>query len=362
MYGDGIIYEEKSRNKWIYQYYDNHGKRHKKRFNTEQEARRFKHESLVAKDAGLLIKTTETVMSWVIDWLVTYKKPKLRPSSLERMMQAAAYLEPIADVPLDELRPFEVQRLYNSLRDRLSSSSIAKTHRVLFGAYKKAMMLQMIPSNPMEAVEPPIVKTAEKQIFTFLDLVRIFRAIRTIKNDPENKSGVHDYHLIFMLLLTSGMRVSEMLALHWGDIDFDNRAIHISKSKSKTSKINKPKTAAGVRSIPIIHTPTLAALKAARPENTEQAAHAFVFATRTGNPLDYQRIYQTWLRIQKLSGVKKTIHTFRHTFATVGLAKGIPITEMSRILGHADVATTLNMYSHAIPDYNQKIIEMFNKK
>ncbi len=93
-----------------------------------------------------------------------------------------------------------------------------------------------------------------------------------------------------------------------------------------------------------------------------QAAQAFVFATRTGNPLDYQRIYQTWLRIQKLSGVKKTIHTFRHTFATVGLAKGIPITEMSRILGHADVATTLNMYSHAIPDYNQKIIEMFNKK
>lgn len=361
MFGDGSIYQDKKRGTWIYQYFDNAGKRRRKRFNTQKEAKEFKRQARSDRDNNILVTSNETVMSWIVKWLNTYKKPKLRQSSLVRMLQAAAYLEPLADIPLEELQPLQVQNLYNALGKTLSSSSVAKTHRVLFGAYKKAMVLQIIKVNPMEAVEPPIVKTAKKQIFTFLDLIHIFRSIRTIKNNPENKSGIHDYHLFFMILLTTGMRVSELLALHWSDIEFKTRTIHVSKSKSKVMTINKPKTAAGDRYIPIIHTPTLIALKAAKPKNMQRDGQSFVFATKTGNPLDYQRIYQTWLRIQKLSGMKKTIHTFRHTFATVGLAKGIPITEMSRILGHADVSTTLNMYSHAIPDYNQKIIEMFNK-
>ena len=70
------------------------------------------------------------------------------------------------------------------------------------------------------------------------------------------------------------------------------------------------------------------------------------------------RILLTWQRICELAGIEgKTIHTFRHTCATRLLEKGVPTAEVARILGHSEAATTLRLYTHAIKNYNEKIIE-----
>jgi len=85
-----------------------------------------------------------------------------------------------------------------------------------------------------------------------------------------------------------------------------------------------------------------------------------IFCTASGKPMSYQNLIRIWNHICEISGVQKTMHTFRHTFATVALSKGIPILEVSRCLGHADASTTLDMYGHAIPSYNEKLLDQFS--
>ena len=77
--------------------------------------------------------------------------------------------------------------------------------------------------------------------------------------------------------------------------------------------------------------------------------------------MEYRRVLEQWKHVCKLTGIDKNIHTFRHTAATYLLEKGVPVAEVSRILGHADATITYKMYVHAIPGYNSKIIEMFRK-
>ena len=77
--------------------------------------------------------------------------------------------------------------------------------------------------------------------------------------------------------------------------------------------------------------------------------------------MEYRNITRYWTNIRKLTGIEKNIHCFRHTCATLWLEKGIPVAEVSRILGHSDPTITYSMYTHSIPDYNQKIIEMFRQ-
>ena len=84
----------------------------------------------------------------------------------------------------------------------------------------------------------------------------------------------------------------------------------------------------------------------------------FVFENRSGGAVSYQRVLLTWQRICELAGIEgKSIHTFRHTCATRLLEKGVPTAEVARILGHSEAATTLRIYTHAIKNYNEKIIE-----
>mgnify|MGYP002626486227 CR=1 FL=1 len=159
------------------------------------------------------------------------------------------------------------------------------------------------------------------------------------------------------------MRISELLALTWQDINFQKREIHIHTSKQKgVQEFNDPKTKAGNRHIPIISDKLLKTLKGYRNADGVIKMQGFVFETANKGAMDYHRVLSCWQHIQKLTGIKKNIHTFRHTFSTYLLEKGIPVAEVSRILGHADATITYGMYVHAIPNYNKTIIEQLNKK
>ena len=348
MYGDGSITYEKSRKRWIYDYYDNAGKRHRKRFKSKQEANAFKRETRHLKEEEKLQSSGQTVINWVIYWLKTYKEPNLRPSSYARMVQSAKHITPIADYKLEELPPTEVQTLYNELSRTLSTSSISKVHKLLNGAYKEALQLDMIGFNPMDKVTPPQPKQKEIEVLTWREVGKLFRKLRTSKYYSK-------YYLLFHLLIVTGCRIGELLALKWSDIDLAKREIHIRRNKSNyNGKIGKPKTKAGDRFIPIVFDKTIKLLA----DHQKSFGGSYVYETENGTTLSYYNIFRIW---RKLGVTKKGLHSFRHTAATYGLEKGIPILEMSRILGHADSTTTLNMYGHSIPGYNNQIIRLFSQ-
>ena len=382
MYGDGSLKETKigSYRYWTVRFYDNEGKQKAKRFpytdEGKRQAKKFQNEIHNKKKSGVLVSCTHTVQSWTREYIDTYKINSLKDSSLERLIQTYNLIEVsrIANISLDKLNGSQVQGFYNQLSDtwtdskgkahkKLSSSSISKVHKLLVSAYKKAVQLRMITVNPMDTVDPVKVTTKEMSVFTWREIGKIFRAIRKYDNYKFNNSQTHDYRLLFRMLLKIGCRVGELLALQWQDIDLKKREIHIHSTKAMNGQFfNDPKTKAGNRYVPILDNKLLEMLKDYRKKCGIIKINGYVFENKNGGAISYQRVFLTWQRISGLAGIKKNIHTFRHTAATYLLERGVPVAEVSRILGHADATITYKMYVHAIPGYNQRLIEMFQPK
>ena len=187
-------------------------------------------------------------------------------------------------------------------------------------------------------------KKPQIEIFSPKELGKIFLSIRKLQNNKYNNSQRYDYNLIFRMLLTTGVRVSELLALKWENVDKNNDLIIIAGSKDiDKQKINAPKTEAGFRPVPLLSAKTKSILY----KNYKK--HGFVFQNKNGGAVNYQRIFLTWDKIRKMTGINKTIHAFRHTCVSYLLASGkFSIAEVAQIVGHSSPAITLQIYTHVI--------------
>ena len=367
---------------WQCRYYDNTGKQKRKLFPPTQEgqreAKRFQASMSKQKSDGELVSTTQTVASWLDEYVTTYKGAgNLRPRSLQRLIQTFSLIEagPLASVPLDKLNGAAVQKFYNQLaaggwKDRegkehkkLSSSTIGKVHKLLVAAYKRAKQLNMIGRNPMDAVDGVKVTYKKMSVFTAEEIGRIFQALKDIETNKYNCTQRYDYTLLFLMLLETGCRVGEVLALQWSDIDFRKREIHIHASKGKAGQVfNDPKTKSGNRKVPILFDGLLKELSQYRNRENITRMQGYLFENRSGGAIEYRRVLDCWQRVQQLTGIEKNIHTFRHTAATFLLSQGEPVQEVSRIMGHSDPTVTYKLYCHAVPGYNQTMIARFRKR
>ena len=365
MYGDCSIFKEKN-GKYSYttvKYYDGSGKERRKRFPDTKPGEKMAKDFLLSirsnKQNGLMLSSSDlSVGQWVIEYMKTYLKPRCRPQTFERAKYTAKKLEPIYALPLQQITADQIQALYNSYADELKPASIYKIHKLLNAAFKKAVLTKKIIFNPMDAVEPPKATQEEITIFTFTELLRLFRVL---KRSPR----WNRYYTFYHLLLVTGMRIGELMALQFEDIDFDAREIHVSRTVvGRTGdRTNEPKTKAGNRYIPILFDKTLARIQQLRMSGNMTRIKGLLFPSRGGKSWGYSNIRRDWVKICQEAKIElKHIHAFRHTFATAALAKGVPVLEVSRILGHSNATTTLNMYGHSMPGYNQRLIEQFQKK
>ena len=352
------------------------GERAAKRFQREIQRKRITGEIEQPQQPATQIttQTSYTVASWLDSFIE--KKSNLRDSSKERMIQSYAKIEvhEIGNIPLNELTASMVENFYYTLsspwidvngeqQKQLSSSSISKIHRLLFAGYKKAMQNGEITANPLLLVEPPKVVTKTMSTFSWREIGKIFHAIRKHEKYKFNNSQRYNYRLLFMMLLECGMRIGELLALRWKDVDLQKREIHIHSTKGRDKQtFNAPKTKSGNRLIPILFDKLHQAL-AQYKEITDGKPDSFVFSNKSGGSINYQRVFLTWQRVCELAGIEeKGLHTFRHTCATYLLQHFVPVAEVSRILGHSSPTITYSFYVHAIPNYNEKLIQQFSKK
>lgn len=381
MFGDGSIKKTTigAYTYWTVRYYDD-GKQKAKRFPAtkqgQREAETFLSTIKSKKEKGIKLTTKWTVRTWLSRFIELYKAKTLRKSSLERMIQTYKIIEAssLADIALDRVTGTMIQNFYNQLSEPwtdehgkthkpLSSSSISKVHKLLVSAYKKALQQREIDFNVMTTVDPVKVTTKDMTVFSWREIGAIFHAIRKVKHNKHNSKQKHDYRLLFRMLLETGCRIGELLALRWSDIDFKRREIHIHGTKSKSSQeIHEPKTAAGRRKVPIIFDKLLEMLKEARKADGVIKLDGYIFQTTSGGPVNYRRVVECWQHVQTLTGIDKNIHTFRHTCATFLLQRGVPVAETSRILGHSGPEITYKMYVHSVPNFNEKIIEMVSGK
>lgn len=270
-----------------------------------------------------------TLKEWVYDWLQTYKKILVKPSTYDSYLQYATHVS--CEKALSILDSSDIQAMINDMVLKGNKLSTIKHMLTLVRqSLYKARALGMIQNLSMlENLELP--KNQPKKI----------RALR-----PEQIQLIFDnahrtyYGDFYKALIFTGCRVGELIALRWADVDFFNQELHI-RHTDYLGQLQEVKTAHGCRTIPLYG--ELLKLFKKRPRGR---ASERVFTNTLGRPIIYRTLLDNWHWFCSSVGLYEPLgfHVLRHTFAHTALRAGIPVKVVSAWLGHADVKITLNVY------------------
>jgi integrase len=203
---------------------------------------------------------------------------------------------------------------------------------------------------------PTSIRLKKLHIFSPRDQQKLIKAVLA---NPNNKS------LGIVLALYTGMRIGELCALQWKDVDLQQRTISVTKTvqriflkdlnQSATTKVivTSPKTRASVREIPIA-AQLIPHLQGIRSSNLD--AYVLTGSRVFLEPRGYRDYYDRLLRLATISHIP--FHGLRHSFATQLIAKGADAKTVSELLGHASIATTLNLYVHPNMEQKRKCISL----
>ena len=321
---------------------------------TELEAMTKLAEKIAAVKRGEeLLSDSMTVTAWYKLWLDTYKKPKgLTEKSLGMYDEKFnKYVKPrIGTMKLKDVKETHLQRILNE-QEGMSHSHCQKVRMVLQELFRRARQSRLILYDPAELLELPRSTKGTRRSITEEERAAILAVAQ------HSRSG-----LWILTLLYTGMRPGETAALTWGDIDFKSNEIfvHAARESGKTELIKGPKTSSGVRIIPI-HAKLRPLLQQAKGKHK---AADFVFVTQQGNKHNENSLRRLWTGFKReldiYLGAKLyrneivsskladdlTAYCLRHTFCTDLQKAGVPINVAKELMGHADIQTTANIYTH----------------
>jgi len=186
----------------------------------------------------------------------------------------------------------------------------------------------------------------------------------------------HRFEALYFLALTTGMREGELLALHWSEIALERRLLEVKytlQEKASPGKkiyvFAKPKTRKSRRSILLGELAIEALIKHKARQNAEKLAvgldewqeQGLVFPNYCGQIYKPSALYMQFQKLLKQADLPRIrFHDLRHTCATILLARGIPVKQVSEMLGHSDIAITLRVYAHVLPTMHEQAASMMD--
>jgi len=240
--------------------------------------------------------------------------------------------------------------------DKCSPRVRQLTHAVLRRALKQAIRLGLLMWNPCDAVQPPRVPHVEMVVLQ-PDQVTIFlEAAKTERLEA-----------LFVLAITTGMRLGELFGLQWHNVDLDRGVVQVRHTLIDVVgklELAEPKTQKSRRSIPL---PSVAT-EALRKHRNMMVAEGlgdlpWVFCTPSGNPLRRSHFnaytFKPLLAYAGLPDIR--FHDLRHTSATMLLSAGVHPKVVQERLGHAQISVTLDTYSHVLPGMQREAAAKFDE-
>ncbi len=319
---------------------------------TKREAQERLRHALLEADHGIRpIAGRTTVAQYLEEWLETSVATRCRPRTLESYRDTVRrYIVPaIGRRPLAKLEPADVGRMIADLtaRGTLSPTTVRYAYAVLRIALGRALKTGRVLRNVATLVDPPAKARREIRPLTAAQ-ARAFLA---------ETSGAR-MGALYGLAIATGMRQGELLALRWRDVDLERGWLSVRHTlRRSTRELAEPKTDRGRRTLRL-GPASLALLRAHRVRQAEERLRAgrswidgdFVFTSRSGRPLDSVNVTHDFQAALERAGLPhQRFHDLRHACATLLIEDGEELGVVSRILGHADLATTADVYAHLTP-------------
>ena len=357
-YGSGNIIE-RSPGVFLIRYRDNNGKRHNETIKgNRKRAEAVLTQHRVALEGGTFTgKKNLTVGLYLQGWLDTYAVPNCSAKTVQAYRQTVnRYTVDIAHLQLQKLEATDIQPIYADMsKQKLSNNTIDSLHKVLHIALNTAVKQGVLKRSVMAAVIAP--KVVSKQVEVWDPETRS-KAIEVLKD-----SRFGDFYLLALL---TGMRKGELAGLKWANVDLERGRLQVVNTLQRISGrglvLGVPKTERSRRSIALSDA-AVGLLHEVRGKQTIQKAEiadawtqsGFVLTHPDGMPLDSEVVSKAFTKLVKEAGFPDlTMHGLRHTHATILLEQGVNPKVVSERLGHASVATTMDIYSHVLPDMQEK--------
>ncbi len=299
---------------------------------------------------------------WLNEWMENYIIPSSKQRTYTRYGDIVRlHIGPqLGEYEMSELSPLVLQKYVTELLnsgnlqtgDGLSANSVNGIITVLQNSLKLAYTLGIISEYNADKIKRPKATEKKVECFSLPEQKKIEQYI--LEKKQEKLFGI-------LLCLYTGLRIGELLALEWSDIDMTkaeltvNRTCHFGKDKTGkyTRMTDTPKTNSSARTIPLPKqlVPMLREIK--------KNSHSIYVISSGVKPISirsYQRTFASVL--QKLEIPHRGFHSLRHTFATRALECGMDVKTLSEILGHKSPTVTLNRYAHSLMEHKK---EMMNK-
>ena len=327
---------------------------------TREEVRRKLARALGAQETGSLGDARgRTLGEFLDEWLRDIVRPSVRVWTYRGYeVHVRRHIKPaIGRIPLERLEPTHVQAFLNQkLAEGLSPKSVRYLRGTLRTALNQAMRWGFVARNAAALVDGPRVQRFEIAPFTPEEARRFLTAVKG-----------HRLEALYTVALAIGLRQGEALGLRWQDIDLEMGYLRVSRQLQRVDgkfELVEPKTPRSRRTIvmpPIV----IRSLRDHRDRQFQEErpggsgnSLGLVFTRADGEPLDGTVISHDFHRVLGHAGlIQRRFHDLRHSCATLLLAQGVPARVVMEVLGHSQIAITMNTYTHVIPELRRDAAE-----
>lgn len=296
-------------------------------------------------------------IDWLIQWLRIYVKPTVKQRTFEHYEDIIdkKLIPRLGDYELEALRPAVLQEFTANLCEGYAVNTVSGIVSVLKGSLKAAHRTGVIDREYTDGIRMPKAREKEVSCFSAAEQKKIESCV--FRSRKGSLFGI-------VLCLYTGLRVGELMALQWEDIDLQKGVLSVTKTCRDrwrnglyVKQLDTPKTASSKRKIPIPKQllPHLRNLK-------KHSRSTFVVGGKDGQDVSLRSYQKTFERLLKSENIPhKGFHALRHTFATRALECGMDVKTLSEILGHKNATVTLNRYAHSLLEHKRDMMNKLGK-
>lgn len=313
-------------------------------------------------------QSTITFKELAAQWLETHKKNKKESAHRSDGYHVRRFGKYLSSVSVRDITP----KMYQNVIDQMEAegyafNTIYSAHTVAKKIFRQGLMWQIIKSSPADMAIMPKEKVTIEQLESdeewdqkYLEHDELAGFLKVARDH-----GLWFDDIVFTLLAFTGMRIGELLALKWTDIDFEGQEISITKTlfnvdgKKNEYQLLTPKTKKSIRKISLDEELVQLLKKAKAMQNEKKVRNRvfwheenFVIAREDGYPMSPRFIYYRLKRLSTFVKEETSItkhlhpHIFRHTHTSMLTEAGVPLPAIMQRLGHVDGRTTLSIYTH----------------